>query len=215
MFFTPSSPRTRPISFEHLTSPKTDVIKSRAFATTSSRLIGFSGVPRTCSTRSLSCVPSLSVTSTTATRIGISFSSSSSGISCTFDVVRCAKAHRFVEKHYRNHVLQTNVRHFTVVHREGCAGCGPHNHFLHLFRLELVAFLQDFQSVQWRLNGPARRPLLQRRQRDLVSLAELIGEPPCITFGRVRLHKVPRAGEDVIHSRPPGFHQQRRSHAVA
>src|SRR5436190_13149290 len=82
-FFTFSSASTRSIRFEHTLSPSTGAISSRAFATTSPRFIGLSVVPRTCSTRSLSCVPSVKVISTMATRTGISFSSSSSGTSCT------------------------------------------------------------------------------------------------------------------------------------
>jgi hypothetical protein len=65
-----SSPNTFSMSLVHVSARSTGVIKSRAFATISSLLIGSSGVPRTVSLRSLRCVPPASVTSTTATRYG-------------------------------------------------------------------------------------------------------------------------------------------------
>ncbi len=48
-----SSASTLLIRFVLLAAPRTEAIRSRALATTSSRLMGFSAVPRTASTRSL------------------------------------------------------------------------------------------------------------------------------------------------------------------
>src|SRR5437879_827434 len=53
MSFTVSSARTLAMRFVLVAAPRTDAIRSRALATTSSRLMGFSAVPRTASTRSL------------------------------------------------------------------------------------------------------------------------------------------------------------------
>src|SRR5207302_11337202 len=79
--FTLSSASTLLMRVVPFAAPRTEPIKSRALATTSSRLIGFSAVPRTASTRSLASVPSVKVTSTMATRLGSSFSRSASGTS--------------------------------------------------------------------------------------------------------------------------------------
>ena len=70
-----------------LSAPSTGAIRSRHFATTSSRVIGFAVVPRTSPTLSRSMVPSFSVTSTTDLRLGSSASSSASGTRRT--LARC------------------------------------------------------------------------------------------------------------------------------
>ena len=64
-------------------SPKTGAMRSRAFAAISSRLIGFSAVPRTVPTRSLNVLPSVKINSTTASRRASKASSASSGTSST------------------------------------------------------------------------------------------------------------------------------------
>jgi hypothetical protein len=50
MLFTVSMPNTFSISFPLVAAPSTGVIRSRAFAMISSRVIGLSGVPRTAPT---------------------------------------------------------------------------------------------------------------------------------------------------------------------
>src|ERR1700719_5255215 len=52
IFFTFSSASTVSINLALVAAPRVGAIKSRALATTSSRLMGFSAVPRTASTRS-------------------------------------------------------------------------------------------------------------------------------------------------------------------
>jgi len=52
-FLTLSISSKRSINFVDIAAPRTGVINPRAFATTSSRVIGFSGVPRAFSTRSV------------------------------------------------------------------------------------------------------------------------------------------------------------------
>ena len=78
MFFTVSSAKIFAVSCSNLAAPRMGTIRSRDLAMISSRVIRFAVVPRTVSTRSESMRPSLSVTSTTATRRGSSFSISGS-----------------------------------------------------------------------------------------------------------------------------------------
>ena len=59
------------IKLEDCFLPRTGAIRSVALAMTSSSPIGFLGVPRTASIRSVSIVPSFKKTSTIATRTGI------------------------------------------------------------------------------------------------------------------------------------------------
>jgi len=55
---------------EQVLVPSTGVTRSRALATTSSRVMGFSTVPRTSRIHSLNCAPSARVSSTMASRRG-------------------------------------------------------------------------------------------------------------------------------------------------
>src|ERR1051326_4248975 len=84
IFFTFSKAKIVSMSFVVGFAPRTGLIKSRAFAMTSSRLIGLLKVPRTAATCSLIRLPSSMRISTVPSRWGILRSSSSSGISCPF-----------------------------------------------------------------------------------------------------------------------------------
>src|SRR4051812_11794748 len=70
MSFTVSSDKTVSMSRLVLSAPRKGCIRSRALPITPSRVIGFSGVPRTASTLWLSCLPFVKVTATTVTRFG-------------------------------------------------------------------------------------------------------------------------------------------------
>src|SRR6267154_2571256 len=82
--FTCSRFSTLSMRFAHCVVPRIGAIKSWALAPISSVVMGFLGVPRTLSTRCMRCVPSVSRTSTIATRKGMSLSNCSSGINFTF-----------------------------------------------------------------------------------------------------------------------------------
>ena len=73
MFFVFSRLSTFSMRLVVVAAPRTGAMRSRHFVTTSLRGIGFAGVPRTASTCSVSFVPSVTVTSTIASRRGNSY----------------------------------------------------------------------------------------------------------------------------------------------
>ena len=129
--------RTVSINAVALAAPIVGTSSSRHLATTSSRVIGLSDVPRTAPTRSVRVVRSVSVTSTiVASRIKSfeclvryelylgTFSEDGRGLH-SGAVVRGGKRGGLVEQHDGDHVLQGDVRHLAVVHRLGFARGDP------------------------------------------------------------------------------------------
>ena len=164
-------------------------MRDRAFATTSSRVMGFADVPRTSRTQSFISVPSASVSSTIASRLGRR--ASIRGSATTSTLARClqdgrifhpllvmsrSECRRFVQQHDRHHVLHADIRHVTIAHGVGFVSSDPHYHLLYVVGAKRPLFEEACKCVERSLDGRAHRPFLDVRLRDLVALAELFHE---------------------------------------
>ena len=128
-------------------------------------------MPRTLSTRWRSCVPSVKVISRMATRSGMSFSSSASGIKVIFARSRntagsfnralsWAEANVTVLSSERDgqHVLDADVRNFSIVDDGRFVGGEADFDLLHLASVEWMLLAKNFQRIQRgldRANQPA------------------------------------------------------------
>src|SRR5882724_11982582 len=201
---------------EQVAGPRTGAIRSRALSTTSSRVIGLSAVPRTSRTQSESCVPSVNVSSTIASRRGrrawirehIHFGALAEDgwIFHTRPVMHGSEGDRFIEKHDRDHMLHADIGHVAVADGIGLIGGNADYDFADIIGRELALLEKAYEGIQRSLNRRTDRPFFDVGAGNLVAFAEFIGECARVGFddaifaGGERFEEIVRTRKYIGHS---------------
>ena len=134
--------------------------------------------------------------------------------------MRRSKGDRFVEEHYRDHVLQADIGHFTVTYGIGLIAGDVHHDFLNFVRGKGSFPEEASKRVKRRLNRGAHRPLLDVGARDFIALAKSVDKLGRVSFHDaifprcVRLEKIVGSGEDVIDAGPARANEHGGGHAA-
>ncbi|WP_180735351.1 hypothetical protein [Paraburkholderia sp. PGU19] len=89
-----------------------------------------------------------------------------------------------IEQHDRYHVLQADIRDFTVVYDPRLCVRNAHNDGSNVVRVYFMLFEDIVHCIQWRLDGRADLPLLDVRSGNFVAIAKVFDQFVLVRNGR-------------------------------